>query len=88
MDDVMEIARERQEELAKAIAGFEAEIVKLREEVETVARFIKFGEKLKTGGTLNDAAMIRHDDKPDASGNTDGDNIEPLQMPTRQAHPA
>ena len=46
MSDVMQIAEKRREKLANAIANHEAMIARLREELEALDMFIRFGEDL------------------------------------------
>lgn len=73
MDDVMQIAHARREDLLEAISEYEDEIKKLQGEVEALEQFVKFGDKLRL--------TAQSEEVEDALSEDENDNIEPLRHP-------
>lgn len=74
MGDVMELARVRQSELEADIAAREAEIAEMRNEIETLSRFIEIGTELMGHATDKSAEPAQASrPAPDVAASKDDD---------------
>lgn len=84
MSDVMQLARIRQKELNCAIVKHEAEIRKLRKEMEALEDFLGLGQVLVHSASPDARQSLQPGLRDQAKSRSGYDSVVPLVVPVRQ----